>query len=301
MKRVLAVLLAAFLVISMVGCTQEADEPETPSENDVAEDVDETEDDLAGDNGEIILSTTTSTEDSGLLDFLLPEFKEDTGIDVKTIAVGTGKALQMGRDGEADVLLVHAKESELEFVEEGYGTERHDVMYNDFILVGPEDDPLNLKEDNPDNILEGLKTIAEEEFTFVSRGDDSGTHKKELGIWETAGIEPSGDWYLDAGSGMGDVLKLANERQAYTITDRATYLSMLEELDLDIAIEGDENLFNQYGVIPVNPEVLEDSDQINHEGALEFKDWLISDKAQELIEEYGVDEYGEALFIPNAE
>src|SRR5699024_1919307 len=118
-----------------------------------------------------------------------------------------------------DVLLVHAKESELEFVEEGYGTERHDVMYNDFILVGPEDDPLNLKEDNPDNILEGLKTIAEEEFTFVSRGDDSGTHKKELGIWETAGIEPSGDWYLDAGSGMGDVLKLANERQAYTITD----------------------------------------------------------------------------------
>lgn len=298
MKRVLSVLLAVFLLISMVGCSQEVDQGETPPENNEVGQGDEIED-----GGEIILSTTTSTEDSGLLDFLLPKFKEDTGIEVKTIAVGTGKALQMGRDGEADVLLVHAKESELEFVEEGYGTERHDVMYNDFILVGPENDPLNLKEDSPDNILEGLKTIAEEEFTFVSRGDDSGTHKKELGIWETAGIEPSGqeDWYLDAGSGMGDVLKLANERQAYTITDRATYLSMLEELDLDIAIEGDENLFNQYGVIPVNPEVLDNPDQINHEGALEFMNWFISDKAQELIEEYGVDEYGEALFIPNAE
>lgn len=300
MKRILALLLTVLLLTSVVvGCTQEADNPVTP-ETDTSEETDNTDEEVE-DNGEMILSTTTSTEDSGLLDFLLPVFKEDTGIEVKTIAVGTGKALQMGRDGEADVLLVHAKESELEFIEEGYGTERHDVMYNDFILVGPEDDPLNLKTDNPDNILEGLKTIEAEEFTFVSRGDDSGTHKKELGIWETAGIEPSGDWYLDSGSGMGDVLKLANERQAYTITDRATYLSMVDDLDLDIIIEGDKNLFNQYGVIPVNPEVLDNPDQINNEGAKEFRDWLISDKVQDLIKEFGVEEYGEPLFIPNAE
>lgn len=287
MKRIMKYALLGALVLSLLaGCapkTEEGDNAEAPPAP-------------APENSEIILSTTTSTQDSGLLDFLLPIFTEDTGYEVKTIAVGTGKALQMGRDGEADVLLVHAKDDELKFVEEGDGTERHDVMYNDFVLVGPKDDPLGLKEQSPNDILAALKTIAEQETTFVSRGDDSGTHKKELNIWKAADIEPAGDWYLSAGSGMADVLKIADEKQGYTITDRATYLSMKADLELDIIVEGDENLFNQYGVIPVNPEK---GETINNDGAVAFMNWLLSEKGQSLIEEYGVEEYGEPLFIPN--
>ncbi|MCF6460355.1 substrate-binding domain-containing protein [Clostridium sp. Cult3] len=276
MKKFLTVSLSVILIFTLlVGCGQKQDK----------------------DGGSIILSTTTSTQDSGLLDYLLPIFKDETGIEVKVIAVGTGKALQMGKDGEADILLVHAKESEEEFVAEGHGLERHDVMYNDFILVGPGDDPLNLKVEHPNDILEGLKILAETETEFVSRGDDSGTHKKELSIWKEAGIEPEGDWYISAGSGMGDVLKIADEKRAYTITDRGTYLSMKDDLDLDIIIEGDENLFNQYGIIPVNPEK---NDKINAEDAKTFMEWMLSDKTQELIGEFGVEEYGMPLFIPNA-
>lgn len=203
----------------------------------------------------------------------------------------------MGRDGEADVLLVHSKADEIKFVEEGYGTERRDVMYNDYILVGPKDDPLNLKTDYPNNILEGLKRIAEKEAVFVSRGDDSGTHKKELSIWKAANIEPSGAWYLKAGAGMGDVLKITSEKQGYTISDRGTYLSMRDVLDLEIIIEGDENLFNQYGVIPVNPEK---NPHVNIDAAIEFMNWITSDRVQDLIKEFGVEEYGQPLFIPNA-
>lgn len=284
--------LSMLLVLSLlVGCAA----PKVDDPGDVDQ-VEETDTGKEVENEEIILSTTTSTQDSGLLDFLIPIFEEDTGYVVKTIAVGTGKALQMGRDGEADVLLVHAKSDELKFVEEGDGTERHDVMYNDFILVGPKDDPLNLKEESPDDILEGLKAIESNNATFVSRGDDSGTHKKELNIWETASIEPEGDWYVSAGSGMAEVLKIADEKQAYTITDRATYLSMKNDLDLDIVVEGDENLFNQYGVIPVNPDK---GEEINHEGALAFMNWFLSEKGQNLIKEFGVEEYGQPLFIPN--
>ncbi|NLV75989.1 MAG: tungsten ABC transporter substrate-binding protein [Tissierellia bacterium] len=276
MKRFLTLTLSIVLIFTLlVGCGQKQDET----------------------GGTIILATTTSTQDSGLLDYLLPIFKDETGIEVKVIAVGTGKALQMGKDGEADILLVHAKESEEEFVAEGHGLERLDDMYNDFILVGPGEDPLNLKSEHPNDILEGLKALAETETEFVSRGDDSGTHKKELSIWKEAGIEPEGDWYISAGSGMGDVLKIADEKRAYTITDRGTYLSMKEDLDLDIIIEGDENLFNQYGIIPVNPEK---SDKINAEGAKIFMEWMLSDKTQELIGEFGVEEYGMPLFIPNA-
>ncbi|MCF6466088.1 substrate-binding domain-containing protein [Clostridium sp. Cult2] len=276
MKKFLVLALSVVLILTMLaGCGQTKEE----------------------EGGRIILSTTTSTQDSGLLDYILPKFEEKTGIEVDVIAVGTGKALQMGKDGEADILLVHAKESEEEFVAEGHGLERHDVMYNDFILVGPGEDPLKLKEKTPDNILEGLKAISENEFTFVSRGDDSGTHKKELSIWKEAGIEPQGEWYLEAGAGMGDVLKIADEKQGYTITDRATYLSMKDTLELEIIIEGDENLFNQYGIIPVNPEK---SDKINAEGAKKFMDWILSDETQELISEYGVEEFGMPLFVPNA-
>ncbi|MFA5524307.1 MAG: substrate-binding domain-containing protein [Tissierellales bacterium] len=246
--------------------------------------------------GSIILSTTTSTQDSGLLDYLLPKFTEDTGVEVKVIAVGTGKALQMGKDGEADILLVHAKASEEEFVSEGHGTERYDVMYNDFVLVGPKDDTLKLKENSSNDILAGLGTISENQAMFVSRGDDSGTHKKELQIWNEAGISPEGDWYLSAGSGMGDVLKIASEKQGYTLTDRATYLSLRDTLDLDIIIEKDDNLFNQYGIIPVSPEK---NDKINAEGAKAFMDWMLSKEGQDLISEYGVEEYGMPLFVPN--
>lgn len=295
MKKLIAFSLTLLLILSFItGCTPETKAPASVEGSvDSGQLNDKVEEPT---NKEIILSTTTSTQDSGLLDFLLPIFTEETGYEVKTIAVGTGKALQMGRDGDADVLLVHAKSDELKFVEEGHGTERHDVMYNDFILVGPKNDPLKLKENYPNNILEGLKTIANEKCDFISRGDDSGTHKKELSIWKSADIEPAGDWYISAGSGMADVLKIADEKQAYTITDRATYLSMKLDLDLDIIIEGDDNLFNQYGVIPVNPDI---NENINHEGAVAFMNWLLSERGQELIKEYGVEEYGQPLFIPN--
>lgn len=296
MKKVLTSIIALLLILSLlVGCAPAEEEPaeepvETPLEEVVGEETEE--------KGSIILSTTTSTQDSGLLDYLLPIFTEDTGIEVKTVAVGTGKALQMGRDGEADVLLVHAKADELIFVEEGHGSERHDVMYNDYVLVGPAEDALGLKENSPNDITQGLKTISEGGATFVSRGDDSGTHKKELAIWKVAGIEPTGEWYLEAGAGMGDVLKITNEKQAYTISDRATYLSNKGDLDLEVIIEGDDNLFNQYGIIPVNPEK---NDLINNEGAIEFMNWMLSDKGQGLIEEYGIEEYGQPLFVPNAD
>lgn len=282
MKKFTALLLSGVLLLLATGCTPKTDAGDatvpTPE------------------NPELILATTTSTQDSGLLDYLLPIFTEDTGYTVKTIAVGTGKAIQMGRDGEADVLLVHAKSDELKFVEEGHGLERHDVMYNDFILVGPKDDALKLKEQFGNDIAGGLRAIADVQATFVSRGDDSGTHKKEIAIWKSADLEPVGDWYLSAGSGMADVLKIADEKQAYTITDRATYLSMKSDLDLEIAIEGDENLFNQYGVIPVNPEK---GETINNEGAVAFMEWILSEKGQNLIKEFGVQEYGQPLFIPN--
>lgn len=295
MMKKISILLLIFLLIFTTACTKNVETPTNTGQ--VEETQDETSQEQVEAKGSIILSTTTSTQDSGLLDFLLPIFTEETGIEVKTIAVGTGKALQMGRDGEADVLLVHSKADEIKFVEEGYGTERRDVMYNDYILVGPKDDPLNLKTDYPNNILEGLKRIAEKEAVFVSRGDDSGTHKKELSIWKTANIEPSGAWYLEAGAGMGDVLKITSDKQGYTISDRGTYLSMRDVLDLEIIIEGDENLFNQYGVIPVNPEK---NPHVNIDAAIEFMNWITSDRVQDLIKEFGVEEYGQPLFIPNA-
>lgn len=244
----------------------------------------------------IILSTTTSTQDSGLLDYLLPIFTEETGVEVRTVAVGTGKALEMARNGEADVLLVHAKASEEELVAEGFGIERFDVMYNDFVLVGPTDNPLGLKSMGTD-IEAALAKIKEENAIFVSRGDDSGTHKKELEIWSAAKIEPDWENYLSVGQGMGDTLKIASDKQGYTITDRGTFLSMKEKLDLNIVTEGAASMLNQYGVICVNPEPF---DNINPEGAAKFKDWILSEPTQKLISEFGIETYGQALFIPNA-
>lgn len=248
--------------------------------------------------GTLLLSTTTSTENSGLLAYILPDFTEKTGIEVKVVAVGSGQAIQMGVDGEADVLLVHAKKDELQFVADGHGLERFDVMYNDFVIVGPADDPAGVKAKASNDVIGAMKAIADSTapFTFISRGDDSGTHKKELTYWETAGLVPNGDWYISAGKGMGDVLTMADEKLGYTLTDRATYLSMQDDLELSIVVEGDPLMFNPYGVIAVNPNK---NPQINGEGAALFVQWILSDETQGLIAEFGVDTYGQQLFFAN--
>lgn len=242
----------------------------------------------------IILSTTTSTQDSGLLDYLLPSFEKKYDMEVRVVAVGTGAALQMGRDGEADVLLVHAKGDEETFVEEGHGIERFDVMYNDFVLVGPIGSEATEAVKASADTTEAFQTIVDNAYTFVSRGDDSGTHKKELKLWSNP---PSGDWYVSAGKGMGDVLQMANELQGFTLTDRATYLSMKDKLDLEIVLEGDPALLNYYGVIAVNPDK---NAIINAKGADNFVKWILSDETQTLIGTFGTEKYGQPLFFPNA-
>jgi len=249
-------------------------------------------------NESILLATTTSTQDSGLLDYILPKFKEETGIEAKVIAVGTGKAIQMGVDGEADVLLVHAKSSEEEFVKAGHAAERFDVMYNDFIIIGPNNDPAGIIDKAKGDVVAAFTLLRDGNYTFVSRGDDSGTDKKEKGIWKEAGIEPQGDWYLSAGKGMGDVIQMTNEKLGYTLTDRATYLTMKDTLDLKIVVESDKKLLNQYGVMAVDPSK---NAEINSEGAKAFVDWILSDKTQTLIGEFGKEEFGQSLFIPNAQ
>lgn len=245
----------------------------------------------------IILSTTTSTENSGLLAYILPKFTEKTGIEVKVVAVGTGKALQMGMDGEADVLLVHAKPSEEAFVAEGHGVERFDVMYNDFVIIGPDADPADLRETGAE-IVPSFKKLFVSQAPFVSRGDDSGTHKKEKSLWTAADLTPEGDYYVSAGKGMGDVIQMADEMQAYTMSDRATYLSMSDKIDLKIIVEGDPILFNQYGVIAVDPNK---NEQINKAGANAFIEWLLSAETQEMISGFGVEKFGQPLFVPNAQ
>ena len=246
--------------------------------------------------GTLILATTTSTADSGLLDFILPVFEEKTGVSVDVIAVGTGQALELGVNGDADVLLVHARAREDAFMENGDGVRREDVMYNDFVIVGPASDPAGIK--GKGKASTAFTMIADSASTFVSRGDDSGTHTKEKSVWTDAGIEPSGDWYVSAGQGMGAVLVMASEQQAYTLSDRATYLAVKSEgLDLEIMVEGDPILFNPYGVIAVNPEK---SPDINNDLANEFIDWLVSVETQQLISTFGVDTYGSPLFTPDS-
>lgn len=245
----------------------------------------------------MILATTTSTQDSGLLDVILPDFEAQAGVDVDVIAVGTGQALQLGEDGNADVLLVHARNLEDAFMEAGHGVRREDVMYNDFVIVGPPSDPAGIQ--GSATAVEALTKIADTGATFISRGDESGTHNKELSVWAEAGIEPAGDWYIAAGQGMGAVLTMANEQQAYTLSDRATYLARtLEGTDLVILMEGDPVLFNPYGVIAVNPEK---NPAIQGDLANQFIDWIISVPTQEMIEQFGVEEFGQSLFIPDSE
>jgi tungstate transport system substrate-binding protein len=246
--------------------------------------------------GKIVLSTTTSTQDSGLLGFLLPAFTKETGWEVDTIAVGTGAALKMGRDGEADVLLVHAKADEIKFVEEGWGVKRFDVMYNDFLVVGPDLEAILHNE----NVGQTFKDIASKKLPFVSRGDDSGTHKMELNLWKAAGVDVKTlAGYVSAGQGMGAVLQMADELKAYTLTDRATWLTFTRDkkINLPAVCEKAADLLNYYGVIAVNPAK---HPKINAEGGQAFVDWMLKDSTQRLIGQYGLAEFGGALFTPNA-
>ena len=244
----------------------------------------------------LILATTTSTNDSGLLDFILPDFEAKTGIQVDVVAVGTGQALALGENGDADVLLVHARAREDAFMEAGHGSRREDVMYNDFVIVGPTDDPAGIRGKN--RVTRALEEIMAVEAPFVSRGDDSGTHTKEEALWAEAGLEPVGDWYIAAGQGMGAVLTMADELQAYTLSDRATYLARtLTGTTLEILVEGDPILFNPYGVMAVNPDK---SDHIQNDLANQFIDWLISVPTQEMISQFGIAEFGSPLFTPDS-
>ncbi len=243
------------------------------------------------DKKDIILATTTSTQDSGLLDVLVPLFEKQTGYTVKVIAVGTGAALRMGERGDADVLLVHAPPAEEAFMEAGHGIEREYVMYNDFVIVGPAEDPAQVR--GMTDAVAALKRIAGAKALWISRGDDSGTHKKEKALWKEAGITPGGEWYQESGQGMGATLRIASEKGAYTLTDRGTYLNLRDTLSLDILVEGDPRLYNVYHVIVVNPDKHPD---INVEGARAFADFMTSPQVQDIIREYGVDKFGEPLF-----
>lgn len=246
-------------------------------------------------DAEIILATTTSTYDSGLLDELLPVFEEEYGYKVKPIAVGTGEAIAMGERGEADVILVHSRISEVEFVDGGFGTQRYDVMHNDFVIIGPVEDIAGIK---GSGAAEAYAAIAGAQALFASRGDNSGTNKKEISIWEEAGIIPEGDWYLESGQGMGATLRIADEKNAYTMTDKGTYLSQQQSLTLIVLVEGDPSLFNSYGIIPVNYKK-HPGLGINYQGAMDLVDFITGQEGQDIIREFGKDKFGQPLFYPD--
>lgn len=241
----------------------------------------------------LTLATTTSTYDSGLLEYILPPFEQENKVKVKVIAVGTGEALQLGKKGDADVVLVHARAKEDEFVAQGYGVNRQDVMYNDFVIVGPQSDPANIA--GMQDAAAALTKIAQFQAIFVSRGDNSGTHTRELSLWGKAGITPSGNWYKSAGQGMGETLTMTNELEAYTLSDRATYLSRKAGIGLVIMVEGDPLLFNPYGIIAVNPQK---SPQVQYDLAMKLIEYITSYPTQEMIGQY--QKYGEVLFHPDS-
>jgi tungstate transport system substrate-binding protein len=244
----------------------------------------------------IILSTTTSTQDSGLLDVLIPIFEKKTGYFVKTIAVGSGQAMAMGQKGEADVLLVHSQAAEKKFIAEGYGVNRRIIMHNDYVIVGSPADPAGIK--GVKSATEAFKKIAAANAIFMSRGDNSGTHAKEKAIWKAAGITPEGQkWYQETGLGMGRTLSVASEKRTYTLADRGTYLALKKNLGLDILTEGDAILLNIYHVIEVNPAKWP---KVNDAGARAFADFMVSGQVQEIIRTYGVDKFGSPLFFPDA-
>jgi len=243
----------------------------------------------------VILSTTTSTQDSGLLDVLVPMFERKTGLTVKTISVGTGQALALAARGEADVTLAHAPGVERKYVEDGKMSNRRLVMYNDFVLIGPPEDPARIKA--LPSAVDALKRIAESQSRFVSRGDKSGTHVLEQGLWKQADIEPRGAWYIESGQGMGQTLGIANDRRAYTLTDRGTYLAFAKRVDLPILVEKDRPLLNIYSVMEVNPA---NGPRVNVAGGKAFAEFMLAPETQAVIKAFGVDRYGQPLFVPVA-
>jgi tungstate transport system substrate-binding protein len=288
--------LAALMVSSMAGCAPAATLTAAPTSAPAAANPTTPPTIRAGTPDRLILATTTSTQDSGLLDYLLPDFEKEFNTQVDVIAVGTGQAIQLGKDGNADVLLVHARSQEDAFMEAGDGVRREEVMYNDFVILGPASDPAGIK-GNP-SAAGAFQMIAAAQAAFISRGDKSGTHAKELAIWKTAEITPAGDWYISAGQGMGEVLTLAAEQQAYTLSDRATYLARSRNnLALEVLVEKDQSLLNPYGVIAVNPAK---GARINADLATQFIDWIISVPVQEKIRQFGKEEFGQSLFVPDS-
>jgi tungstate transport system substrate-binding protein len=251
-------------------------------------------DDGRSDPVPVILATTTSTQDSGLLDVLIPAFERESGYRVKTIAVGSGEAIEMGARGEADVVLAHSPAAEEELMADGKGGERRTVMHNDFVVVGPAADPAEVR---GATAAEALARIAEAGAPFLSRRDESGTHTFELGLWEEAGRNPQGAWYQESGQGMGATLQIANDKDAYTISDRGTYLATESARDLEILVEGGAELLNVYHVIDIAPDA---GERVNDEGGKALADWLVSPAAQDEIKSFGVEEFGEPLFVPDA-
>ncbi len=275
MKKLLAVLLAALMLFAFAACGGGGEEVKTPE------------------NPVIRMSTTTSVNDSGLLPYLLPAFKKATGYTVEVQSAGTGAAIQKAKDGNADLILVHAKASEEEFVNEGYGVERKPFMYNYFVIVGPAEDPAGIR-DGAENAAEAFGKIADTKSAFVSRGDESGTHKAELKIWgENTPDAEKDTWYISAGQGMGACLTMASEKGAYCLTDKATFLSNKASLNLEIIMEESEDMKNTYSLIECNPEKL---DGVNTEGAKALIEWMTGEEASALIAEYGKEQYGQALF-----
>ncbi len=247
-------------------------------------------------NNDLLLVSTTSTQDSGLLDVLLPAFTEKTGYNVQLVAAGSGQALKLGEEGNADVILLHSPAAEKEFMANGFGIDRRLVMHNDVVLVGPASDPAGIRGKTP---IEAVESLYASRVTFVSRGDESGTHVKELALWKSAGLDPAGqDWYLETGQGQGATLSIASEKDGYALTDRATFLAYSSNVDLELLVEGDPFLLNVYHVITVNPEKWP---KVNLEGAKAFADFITSPAGQGIIAEFGVEQYGQPLFFADAD
>lgn len=247
----------------------------------------------AADKHIIRLATTTSTASSGLLDYLLPKFEAGCACKVHVIAVGTGKALKLGEDGNVDVVLVHARPAEDAFLAAGHGVDRRDVMFNDFVLIGPNNDPAKIRGEK--DVLTAMKRISEAKWKFISRGDDSGTDQMEKGYWKALNIKPEGKWYFSAGQGMGEVLMMSGEMRAYALTDRGTYISFKDKIGLPVLMQGDARMFNPYGIIAVNPKKYPDA---NYNGATQLIRWITSTEGQNLIAGFKVG--GESLFTPSA-
>ena len=289
-------LLALALLFGLTGCGKNTEEIKTDSNvNSTSNEIVESSNENTSEEKIVKLTTTTSVNDSGLMDYLRDDFKRDTGLDMEIVSKGTGAAIEDAKAGNADVILVHSKAAEEEFIDEGYGLERKPFMYNYFVIVGPKDDPAGIKGKDAE---EAFKLISDNAARFVSRGDDSGTHKKEKKIWEQAGVDLANletmDNYSSLGDGMGATLTVASENGGYALTDLATFLSMENDLDLEVLVDQSDALKNVYSIIIVNPDKVKGT---NPDVAKKFQDWMLSDKAKKLISEYGKEEYGQQLFF----